>query len=236
LVIFHTIGPSDLLHPSPAPPKSKKYKSKDDRILIAHFLTRIWNFLYETKQAAVSLISYRPTLLRSRNNSVDNAARLLARRPSNFSSILDSGNRHFSSPKHPDRPWDALSFLFSGYQRLFQRLKRPGPEADHSPTRLTILGAKPPFPHTLTWRRQGKLYLLLRTVTARQKVSFSSSYTSKLLQQRKAWRRSCMLATYDSVSWRFPVIWNQMSVIRYKSSNVSEETSASIFRVVQDEY
>jgi len=122
------------------------YKSTDDWILTAQFLTQIRNFLYETKQAAISLIPHSPTLLWSRNNSVDNAARLLARRPSNFGSILGCGNRYFSSPKRPDRPWEALSFLFSGYQRLFPRRKRPGPEADNSPTRLTIRGAIPPFP------------------------------------------------------------------------------------------
>jgi hypothetical protein len=139
LFILHTFGPADLLHPSPAPPKSKTYKSIDDRILIAQFLTQMWNFLYEIKQAAISLISLRPTLSRSRNNSVDIAARLRA-------TSYDSGNRFLSSPKSPDRPWDTLSFLFSGYQGLFPRIKRPGPEADHSPPRLTIRGAIPPFP------------------------------------------------------------------------------------------
>jgi len=124
--ISHIISPTDLLHPPPAPPKPKAYKSTDDQILNAQFLTQIWKFLYETKHAAISLISYRPTLLRSRNNSVDNAARLLARRSSNFGSILGSGNRYFFSPKLPDRHWDALSFLFGGYQGLFLRGKAAG--------------------------------------------------------------------------------------------------------------
>ena len=149
----------------------KKYKSTDDWILTARFLTQIWNFLYETKQAAISLISYSHALLWSRNNSVDNAARLLARRPSNFGSILGSGNRYFSTPKRPYRPWDALSFPFSGYQRLFPQVQRPGPEADHSPTMLTIRGAIPPFPPIrLHGVYMGKLYLPLRTATARQTV------------------------------------------------------------------
>jgi hypothetical protein len=46
-------------------------------------------------------------------------------------SIHDSGKRFFSSPQRQARLWGPRSLLYNGYRRLL--LKRPGPDADHSP-------------------------------------------------------------------------------------------------------
>jgi hypothetical protein len=55
---------------------------------------------------------------------------------------------------HPDRLWGPLS-LSNGYQEFFLEDKRPGREADHSPSsssRVKMSGAITPFLNTLSWR------------------------------------------------------------------------------------
>ena len=42
--------------------------------------------------------------------------------------------RDISLSKSPDQLWGPPSFLFSGYRGSFPRIKRPGREADHSPS------------------------------------------------------------------------------------------------------
>jgi hypothetical protein len=45
------------------------------------------------------------------------------------------GSKIFSSPRCPYRLWGPANFLYSGYRGIFLRgVKRPGPEADHTPT------------------------------------------------------------------------------------------------------
>ena len=74
-----------------------------------------------------------------------------------FNICLSWVKRFFCSPKLPEKLCGPTRFLFNGYQSSFLGVKRPGPEADHSPRhlvpRLRMSGALPllPLPASMAW-------------------------------------------------------------------------------------
>jgi hypothetical protein len=87
----------------------------------------------------------------SGDSSVDIKAWLRARRPG-FSSRWGQSCNFFSSPSRPDRLWGPPGLLFSGYRRLFPRVKLT--THPHLVPRLRMCGAMPPLPNTsslLAW-------------------------------------------------------------------------------------
>jgi hypothetical protein len=61
------------------------------------------------------------------------------------------GSRIFTSPGRPDRLWGPPNLLYNGYWGLFPMIKRPGREADHSPStsaevkKMWIYTSIPPY-------------------------------------------------------------------------------------------
>jgi hypothetical protein len=101
------------------------------------FQTRSFLFRMRCQPVRTHWLLYVPsTLKRSRDSSVGIATgyRLDDR---GFGVRVPVESRIFSSPRRPDRFWGPPSLLPNGYRGLFPRgVKRPGREADHSPTRV----------------------------------------------------------------------------------------------------
>jgi hypothetical protein len=93
----------------------------------------------------VSQLTFEPVTYRMKVSRVIDIVEVLSRysagpwagRSGFWGSIPGGGWEFFSSPPRPERLWDPLSLLSNGYQGLFPwRVKRPGCEADHSPSSI----------------------------------------------------------------------------------------------------
>jgi len=105
------------------------------------------------------------------------------------------GERFFSFPKRSHRLWCPHSLLFSGRQRSWTGVKRPGIDADHwRPPSAEVKNEPHPYSPSMPWMRGHRQLYVLLPLPLPTRVLRCRAIVSHILEYRHNW-------SHHSVNW-----------------------------------